>query len=280
MALPENTEIPISADIEISHSTEEDSDYEPEEVNISEDVLNNTANTSQILAVCLDDSPVRFQLKRKRIDDTSEYTKIYLRRKFEKAQKLLAQKFAEVVAPGQSQKFRLSILETCTEDSKIPNDLKRFVAMYRHSDALSKTVIISLLDHDKYKKDDIIEILDHDKYKKDDIISLLDHDKYKKDDIISLLDHDKYKKDNVISLLDHDKYKKDDIISLLDRNKYKKDDIIEIFGCSKYQVDVARKLKSGNAGLAIPHKEEFKRIHLDHTKCEHFLDFVFTRGLL
>ena len=58
---------------------------------------------------------------------------------------------------------------------------------------------------------------------------------------------------------DSDALSKTVIISLLDRDKYKKDDINEIFGCSKYQVDVAQKLKSGNAGLAIPHQEEFKR---------------------
>ena len=57
----------------------EDPDYEPEEIVVAEDVLDSSMNTSQVLANCLEDSPVRFQLKRKRVEDLSKNTKIYLR---------------------------------------------------------------------------------------------------------------------------------------------------------------------------------------------------------
>ena len=204
----------IDPDTEVTNdSMLEDPDFEPEEIIVADDVLNSTAETSGVLSEYLDASPVRFQIKRKRVDDLSENTKLYLKRKYEEAKNLLAQKFAEGVAPGQSEEFRLSVLECSNENenpSKVPDDLKRFLDIYKNSDTLSQIVILALLDHENYSK------------------------------------------------------------------TY----ITDIFECSRYKVDQARKWKACNAGLVLPEKTKFKRSKLNIMKCEHFLDFIFTSGLL
>ena len=55
---------------------------------------------------------------------------------------------------------------------------------------------------------------------------------------------------------------------------------MSLFGCSKYKVDLARKWKQQNAGLFKVQKETFTRNQLNVIKCEHFLDFLFSSGLL
>ena len=57
------------------------------------------------IADILDASPVRFQLKKKKINDVSTPTKSYLLKKFHKATTLLKQKYAEALAPGQTDEL-------------------------------------------------------------------------------------------------------------------------------------------------------------------------------
>lgn len=66
------------------------------------------------------------------------------------------------------------------------------------------------------------------------------------------------------------------ILSLLDHRKYTKQFIMDTFNCSRYHVDAARKWHSCSDGLLLP----FSHSWLDLPKCEHFLDFIFTSGLL
>ena len=56
---------------------------------------------------------------------------------------------------------------------------------------------------------------------------------------------------------------------------------MEAFGCSRYKVDQARKLSSNNSGLVIPSvTKTVVRSRLNQDKVEHFLEFIFTSGLL
>ena len=70
------------------------------------------------------------------------------------------------------------------------------------------------------------------------------------------------------------------ILSLINHEKYCKQKIMSLFGCSKYKVDLARKWKQQNADLLKVQKETFTRNRLDFNKCELFLDFIFSSGLL
>ena len=70
------------------------------------------------------------------------------------------------------------------------------------------------------------------------------------------------------------------ILSLLDHSKYSKQFIMKAFNCTRYLVDIARKWHHTNKGLLLPKKQSFVRSRLDLNKSEHFLDFIFTSGLL
>ena len=72
------------------------------------------------------------------------------------------------------------------------------------------------------------------------------------------------------------------ISSLLDQS-FSKNDIIKIFKCIEYRIDFARKWRDSRQGkgLYIPEKRNKFIIHrLDLTKLEHFLDFIFSSGML
>ena len=71
------------------------------------------------------------------------------------------------------------------------------------------------------------------------------------------------------------------ILSLLDQS-FSKNDIMKIFNCTKYRIDFARKWRDSHQGkgLCIPEKKKFIRHHFDFNKSEHFLDFIFSSGML
>ena len=56
--------------------------------------------------------------------------------------------------------------------------------------------------------------------------------------------------------------------------------IQKIFGCIHHEVDKVRKLKSSTTGLVVPTKETFRRNKLNISKCEHFLEFLFSSVML
>ncbi|XP_065681689.1 uncharacterized protein LOC136095279 [Hydra vulgaris] len=70
------------------------------------------------------------------------------------------------------------------------------------------------------------------------------------------------------------------ILSLIDHTKYTKKFIMNTFECTKHRIETARKWHASHKGLAFPEKKVFVRSNLDQTKCEHFLDFIFTNGIL
>ena len=69
------------------------------------------------------------------------------------------------------------------------------------------------------------------------------------------------------------------ILSLMDK-KYKKFELRKLFKCSKRQVNQAFKLREQSNGISVPASTKQKRTRLDQLKCEHFLDFLFSSGLL
>ena len=69
------------------------------------------------------------------------------------------------------------------------------------------------------------------------------------------------------------------ILSLVDERHSKKV-LQNVFGCSKYAVDEARKLQPKIKGLVVPVKEKFHRNKMNIEKSEHFLEFLFSSGLI
>ena len=61
-----------------------------------------------------------------------------------------------------------------------------------------------------------------------------------------------------------------------------KNDMIKIFNCTKYRIHLARKWRDSNQGkgLCIPEKKKFGRHRLDLNKSEHFLNFIFSSGMV
>ena len=74
----------------------------------------------------------------------------------------MEKKLAEVIAPGQSDEFIQTILNdwlsSDSDNDDMPEDLKVLTSIYAESDSLGKSIIISLVDNQKYTKDDIMKI--------------------------------------------------------------------------------------------------------------------------
>ena len=69
------------------------------------------------------------------------------------------------------------------------------------------------------------------------------------------------------------------ILSLVDV-RHTKETIQRCFGCTKYAVDHARKMKVSTEGITLPSNQKFKRNRMNKDKCEDFLSFLFSSGIL
>ena len=170
-------------------------------------------NSSTSLADSLETSPLFFKIKRKRIEDLSTSSKKYFKNKFNKAKEKLKSRFAEAAAPGQEEAFMRFILDSSSDEEdnyEIDDHLLELVNIYQNSNSISQMVILSLINHDKYRKNDIMNI----------------------------------------------------------------------FGCTKHKIEQSRKWKKQNDGLCLPKNETHTRNRMNFDKCEHFVDFIFTSGLL
>ena len=67
------------------------------------------------------------------------------------------------------------------------------------------------------------------------------------------------------------------ILSMVDKPKK---EIIQFFSCTKYKIDQACLLKKQCDSLNIPKVVKHNCQRMDQLKCEHFLDFIFTSGIL
>ena len=71
------------------------------------------------------------------------------------------------------------------------------------------------------------------------------------------------------------------ILALLDHHKYSKEYIMEVFNCSKYRIEQAREMVSSKNSMIFPEKKKkISRCRMDMRKVEHFIDFIFSNGLL
>ena len=125
--------------------TQEDPDYETPEPVISESISNSSEAGVAGLSETLDISPIKFQIKKKKVAELSEGTKYYFQRKYSEAQEKLKLKFASVAASGWSSGFIKSVIDetdiSFKEDREITQDLKNLVQIYEKSDTLETIAI-------------------------------------------------------------------------------------------------------------------------------------------
>ena len=146
-------------------SMEPDADFVPDVSYISSSDLESSLLISESLSATLETSPLLFQIKKKKVSDLIEGTKLKLKQKFLRTQKTLKKKFAEAVAPGQTEEFINDVLKEYTNEDEVPGDIQHALNYYEESDALGKMVILALLDHHKYSKEYIMEVFNCSKYR-------------------------------------------------------------------------------------------------------------------
>ena len=87
----------------------------------------------------------------------SESTKKYFRKKFRTIKCSLLDKFAEGAAPGQEKDFMskglriiMSPLSDSEDETQFPEDIRKSLEKYQHSDREAQVVVLSLIDFSKY----------------------------------------------------------------------------------------------------------------------------------
>ena len=70
------------------------------------------------------------------------------------------------------------------------------------------------------------------------------------------------------------------ILSALDPKNYSKEQLMKIFDCTRYKVDAARNWRKDLGLLHEKMKVNFTRRKLDMDNAKHFLEFLFTSGLM
>ena len=186
--------------------------YVPPEISITPEIDEQSSENLSSIETLLGTSPVRFKIKRKFVDDLSDSSIKYLRKKYTEAIANVRQTFVDSVAPGQGDEL-MSLLEesASSEDISTPAELQHLVKKYMKSDnLLGQMIVLSLVDHNKYTKKEIL---------------------------------------------------------------------VHFPGSTMYQVNQARKWNKKET-FSLPQKVKHKRTRLDISKCEHFLNFIFSTGLL
>ena len=116
-------------------------------------------------------SPLSFQIKQKRIEHLTESTKPKVKKKYERVKSQLEKRFAEAIAPGQSEELISQILhnEDCNEDDTepVPEELVVPVKMFKESDYFGKLLVLAVINHGKYTKEFLMEIFDCTKHQID-----------------------------------------------------------------------------------------------------------------
>ena len=122
----------------VQQRTPTDSDYHPEEIILSSDVIGNTHASGSSL------SPIQYQIKQKKVEELSENTKQLLKSKFIRFKQQLEKKFAEVIAPGQLDEFIQTVLNdqlsSDSGDGDMPQDLKVLTSVYAESDSFNHNI--------------------------------------------------------------------------------------------------------------------------------------------
>ena len=115
--------------------TPANSDYHPEEIILSSDVTENAQASGSSLSDILNASPIQYQIKQKKVEELSENTKRLLKGKFIRFKQQLEKKFAEAIAPGQSDEFIQTVLNdhlsSGNDDDDMPKDLEVLTSIQR-----------------------------------------------------------------------------------------------------------------------------------------------------
>ena len=112
---------------------------------------------------------MKFQVKRKFVNDLSEETKSKIKQKYKRPKKLFKQEFAASIAPGQDDSILGLLSDSSEEESEaLEDDIKHFLKLYQSSDNRSRMVILSLIDPTKYSKGELIKIFDCSRYNVDE----------------------------------------------------------------------------------------------------------------
>ena len=89
----------------------------------------------------MDESPVKFTVKKRKVEDLSEETKKHLKRKHKQYIAAMSKKFAESVAPAQADKLLCSLVED-ENDEELSNDLDYVLNLYNKSDSVGTCYFI------------------------------------------------------------------------------------------------------------------------------------------
>ena len=77
-----------------------------------------------------------------------------------------------------------------------------------------------------------------------------------------------------------DSFGKLSILSIVDHKKHSKAELMKYFHCSKRKIEQARALQVKEEGVHSKEIVTFKRNRMNTEKCEHFLNFLFSSGLI
>ena len=144
----ENTE---NSTKQLNCSTLDADDYVPEEPLISEEAIEKATTSANSLCDATVTSPLSFQIKETRVNDLSENTKQKLRQKFERVKLQLEKKFAEAIAPGQSEELISHVLNhsDSQKHDPVPEDITTLIDMFKESDSFEQIILLSVVNHDK-----------------------------------------------------------------------------------------------------------------------------------
>ena len=97
------------------HVTQDDPDYETPEPVISENILNSAEAGVTDLSETLAMSPIKFQVKKKKVAELSEGTKYHFQKEYDKAQEKLKLKSVSVSPPGWSSDLIKNVIDETDE---------------------------------------------------------------------------------------------------------------------------------------------------------------------
>ena len=141
-------------------SSPNDDIFIPDIAVVSEESINKSENAANSLCETLDASPFTFTIKEKLISDLSDGTKQKVRQKYERAKLRLEKRFAEAIAPGQSEELIAQVLrcEDQIKEQNVPSDLEVPLKMFNESDPVGQVMILAIVDHSKYTKETLMNI--------------------------------------------------------------------------------------------------------------------------
>ena len=141
---------------------ENDTDYVPEVVVLTEQVISSASTVSTDLAKCLNASPVS-TLKWTRLEDLNAKAKEGYKKKYKKMTESFNMKYAEAALPGQEKDFVAELLpsdddESDDRENNVSKELHGLLSKYQSRNAMEKLVILSVIDHTKHTNKRISEI--------------------------------------------------------------------------------------------------------------------------